>query len=204
MGRKYAVFDKNGLPRAFYDDDIHSDIPNDAIEITEEQWKEFINNQGFRKWDFKSKQVVSFDPDDLLTIDELKERLKRQIHIIRKEKENKGIVVIGSGGKNKYLFDTSLTGRSNTQGVISAFDMGFLDPQNDKVHWKFMDGVFMDIDYNQLKELAGFALKYVEALFIAEGNHYRNIDSLSSIDDAKKYDVNANWPSNEYKSSLLP
>jgi len=55
---KYAIFDKKGLPKAFYSPDVHSNIPDNAIEITDEQWREFINNQGRRAWDFKTKQVI--------------------------------------------------------------------------------------------------------------------------------------------------
>lgn len=47
---KYTVLNENGLPTAFYSDDIHSDIPSDAIEITEDQWLECINNSGNRKF----------------------------------------------------------------------------------------------------------------------------------------------------------
>jgi hypothetical protein len=45
---KYTILDANGLPTAFYSDDIHGNIPTDAIEITDEQWLECINNSGHR------------------------------------------------------------------------------------------------------------------------------------------------------------
>lgn len=45
---KYTILNENGLPTAFYSDDVHSDIPKEAIEITDEQWLECINNQGRR------------------------------------------------------------------------------------------------------------------------------------------------------------
>jgi hypothetical protein len=47
---KYATLDKNGLPTGFYSDDIHENIPTDAIEITDEQWIECINNSGARQF----------------------------------------------------------------------------------------------------------------------------------------------------------
>jgi len=69
---KYAIFDEQGFPKAFYDKEIHGDkIPSEAIEITEEQWHEFNNNQGFRKWDFENKQVVVYEPPQP-TLEELK------------------------------------------------------------------------------------------------------------------------------------
>jgi len=62
MGRKYAIFDDLGFPKVFYDSDIHGDkIPEGAIEITEEQWLEFINNQGQRYW--KDGKIEIFDPE---------------------------------------------------------------------------------------------------------------------------------------------
>jgi hypothetical protein len=47
---KYTTLDNNGLPTAFYSDDIHENIPSEAIEITDEQWLECINNQGARQF----------------------------------------------------------------------------------------------------------------------------------------------------------
>ncbi|MBA1156939.1 hypothetical protein [Microvirga mediterraneensis] len=58
---KKAVFDENGLPLGFYDQSIHGDaIPADAIEITNEQWREFIDHQGQRR--FVDGEVVSYEP----------------------------------------------------------------------------------------------------------------------------------------------
>ncbi len=62
MGKKYAVFDSLGFPIAFYDDEIHEQIPSNAIEISDEMWLEFINNQGKRFFDFANNQLKEFDP----------------------------------------------------------------------------------------------------------------------------------------------
>jgi hypothetical protein len=48
---KYTIFDEKGLPIAFYDKEIHKNmIPQEAIEISDEIWLEFINNQGKRAY----------------------------------------------------------------------------------------------------------------------------------------------------------
>lgn len=60
----YGVFSgEDGRPTAFYNEEIYppdivddvesinKSIPADAIEITEEQWLECINNSGLRRWD---------------------------------------------------------------------------------------------------------------------------------------------------------
>ncbi|MNE05795.1 hypothetical protein D3C80_983690 [compost metagenome] len=47
---KYGVFE-DGFPKGFYSDELHGDnIPAEAIEITDEQWLELINNQGMRRF----------------------------------------------------------------------------------------------------------------------------------------------------------
>ncbi|EIM25762.1 hypothetical protein [Microvirga lotononidis] len=58
---KYAVFDAEGFPAAFYAPEINgSDIPDAAIQITDEQWLEFISNGGFRRWE--NGGVVPYSP----------------------------------------------------------------------------------------------------------------------------------------------
>lgn len=76
--QRYAVFDGDGLPRGFYSEDVHGakllpvfddgdgetgkkqvvdwkpnpacKIPVDAIKITDEQWKEFLEFPDARRW----------------------------------------------------------------------------------------------------------------------------------------------------------
>lgn len=55
---KYATLNENGTPNGFYDDLIHKEIPKNAIEITNEQWLECINNQGKRA--FVNGQLVEY------------------------------------------------------------------------------------------------------------------------------------------------
>ena len=55
---KYATFDDNGLPTGFYDDSIHKSIPASAVAITNEQWQDFLNNQGQRRW--SGTEVVEY------------------------------------------------------------------------------------------------------------------------------------------------
>jgi len=75
---KYAQFDGNGFPVAFYAPELwgyrtipadeglpeqpnpECNVPSDAIEISDEQWSEFLNNSGARKW--SNGQVVECTP----------------------------------------------------------------------------------------------------------------------------------------------
>ena len=58
-----AKFDVNGFPTAFYVTEAYDDpsfIPSDAVEITEGQWREFIDHTGQRKWE--NGEVVTYTP----------------------------------------------------------------------------------------------------------------------------------------------
>lgn len=59
--KKLATLDENGFPTAFYRPGVHDDIaPADAVEISDEQWLELIDNAGLRRWD--GSQVVEYSP----------------------------------------------------------------------------------------------------------------------------------------------
>ncbi len=57
----FAMFDDAGFPTAFYCEEIHGEnIPVGVIEITDEQWMQFVDNPGQRRWD--NGQVVEYSP----------------------------------------------------------------------------------------------------------------------------------------------
>lgn len=45
------MIDQDGFPTAFYDDVVHSSIPQGALPIEDAQWTEFLENPGQRIWD---------------------------------------------------------------------------------------------------------------------------------------------------------
>ena len=59
---KFAVFDSNGVPAAFYADEVHGQrfidgepnpdtrVPPEAVEISDEVWQAFLSNQGRARW----------------------------------------------------------------------------------------------------------------------------------------------------------
>ena len=85
MGQKYAVFDAQGFPKAFYDDEINTSIPQEAIPISEQQWREFIENQGFRKWNFKTNKIEVYTPP-LPTLQEAQTRKQKELLALQKQR----------------------------------------------------------------------------------------------------------------------
>lgn len=56
---KFARFDEEGFPLGFFAPEIN-DIPEDAVEITEEQWQELVTFQNSRRW--QDGEVVEYEP----------------------------------------------------------------------------------------------------------------------------------------------
>lgn len=76
--RVFALFDDSGRPVGFWHEGIHAPgkIPDDAIQITTQQWKAFTDNAGQRCW--KDGHVVTYKPgDDILIGSMLFERNAR-------------------------------------------------------------------------------------------------------------------------------
>jgi len=59
---KFGIFDEDGHPQAFFSDDTHdpTNIPIEAINISDEDWGSFISEQG--KWIFKNGVKEPFIP----------------------------------------------------------------------------------------------------------------------------------------------
>jgi len=60
----FAKFNENGLPVAFYPEDVYKEQPAGTIEITEEQWHEFLDNQGCRRWNGDTVIEYTYVPSD--------------------------------------------------------------------------------------------------------------------------------------------
>ncbi|MDH2092571.1 hypothetical protein N5K21_28055 [Rhizobium pusense] len=57
----FATFNEDGFPTGFYSTIVvGEEYPGGAIEITNEQWSEFVNNSGRRKW--VNGEVVLAEP----------------------------------------------------------------------------------------------------------------------------------------------
>lgn len=48
---KLCTIDEEGRPTGFYESEIHRQIPEHAFEISAEQWRECLENQGRRRFE---------------------------------------------------------------------------------------------------------------------------------------------------------
>lgn len=84
---KFASFDSSGLPVAFYSEELHGDgIPDEAVEISDAAWLEFINNSGLRRWD--GERVVEYTPPPPIpTADDYRREIQNLIDTKAQEKD---------------------------------------------------------------------------------------------------------------------
>ncbi|KAA0970797.1 hypothetical protein FPY71_09995 [Aureimonas fodinaquatilis] len=47
----HGMFDEQGLPITYFRSDAWPMVPDGAVELTEDQWREFIYHSGLRRWD---------------------------------------------------------------------------------------------------------------------------------------------------------
>ncbi len=149
---KYAIFDSTGFPKAFYDSEIHKKIPRNAVQITDEQWKEFIENQGKRRWDFEKNDVVVYEPP-LPSLNELKKQKQKELLLYEKQRLQKIL---------------------DSYGYISLADVQFYASQNDQeaqaiLSWyqAYDDLIWSYIDndlsaFTDLEELLAIDMKNIE------------------------------------------
>jgi len=59
---KYAVFSADGLEAGFYSIEFHSaaQVPSDSVPITDDQWLDWLDHPGARRWD--GDAIVPYAP----------------------------------------------------------------------------------------------------------------------------------------------
>lgn len=156
--RIFAKFDAVGLPLGFWDEsayaspaegvDRNSIIPHDAVEITAEQWREFLDNQGARRW--QNGQVVVYTPIPA-PVD-----LYAYAAAARWKKETGGIVVYGM----------PIATDERTQGVLTAaYASAINDPGFTIPAWKIAPGTYVTLDNATILNIAAAVRAHVQACF---------------------------------------
>ena len=84
----------------FFDTDIHESIPTPNIEITDDEWYDFIENQDLRKVDPVEKKIVVIDPVVDIALE--KKTAKRLIDNAAEAKRSE-YITSGDGQAATYL-----------------------------------------------------------------------------------------------------
>jgi hypothetical protein len=65
MTQKYALLHEDGTVRGFLSDDVHDEIPAEAVPISDAVWSEWIGHTGTRRW--IDGQLQAFAPPPVET-----------------------------------------------------------------------------------------------------------------------------------------
>lgn len=83
----FAKFSSDGRVEGFYSVDVHgSNIPEGAVELTQYQYNELLENQATKRWD--GSRVVDYDPPPHIpTIEEYRMAIQSMIDTKAQEKD---------------------------------------------------------------------------------------------------------------------
>ncbi|MCW0979426.1 hypothetical protein OK142_01275 [Agrobacterium sp. BT-220-3] len=94
--RKFATFNSDGFPLGFYSPEVHGDkIPESAIEISENDWLEFVANAGSRKW-LDGEIAVVDHPEVTPTITDYENAIQNLVDATAREKQFRDGVTLAS------------------------------------------------------------------------------------------------------------
>jgi hypothetical protein len=170
---KYAIIDNEGKASAFYDSDIHPVIPQGAIEVTKEQWQEYLQNQGRRK--FVNGQLVEIQKT-------LEEHRAEKIAAL----QSKRLAVAESGidfsGKNVPIDKEAIV-------LLMASQIYMKDKPNKKIKRAGL-GELTGAQVDAMIEAIG--QKY-DAAFANEADLFDSIMAASTVEELEAIDIESGW-----------
>ncbi len=197
----YMTIDEKGLPSGFYPTNVHDIPPKGAIEITKKEWEFALNRPGRVRWDGKNSKMVEFDPDEICSIEELKNKLLLQAKTKRKNIIKEGIKIINKDGDKNFLLKIDDQTKTNIEGYIDLYESGIKD-KGLAVKWKFKN-CWQNLTYNNFIEIKKIIFAFIEAAFKAEASHTVEIKKIKTYSEYIKYNIHTGWPDNSYKVKTL-
>lgn len=179
MGQKFGKFDKNGMPLAFYDLELHGEIiPADAVEISPEEWQEYLTGKFVRAPN--GKRVAR-----TFSVEELRARKLQELAQQRYMIETSGITVAGQKVKTDR----------QSQGMLTAAWVSAQQNPGAKIDWKGPGG-WQSVDKATIEIMSSAVSVHVQACFSAERLHVEKISSLKTIGEINNYNIATGWPEN--------
>lgn len=118
------------------------------------------------------------------------------LKVARQASEAKGVAFTGHLGVQVLNGTLYIPAEKDDQDrVNSALTNMERYPSIQTVQFKMAPGVFMTLNYEELK-LVGFQMAtHVQLCFAVESQHSVNISRLKTVDEINAYDVTTGWPS---------
>lgn len=94
----FAKFSSDGFAVHFYQKGLHDVIPSDTVEITDEQWQDWLQNPGGRRW--TGSEIAVYEPP-AAPLPDIKAALKAQVDAAA-ERERARYITPGAGQAMTY------------------------------------------------------------------------------------------------------
>lgn len=94
---------------------------------------------------------------------------------------------------NNIKWDTNEISRQNINGIVTGITIGLPIPE--PILWRDYNNITRQLSKNELIELAGSLLFFVQTCYEISWYHKNNIDNLNTIEELDMYDYKSGWPS---------
>ena len=186
---KYAEFDINGNPIAFFDESFNgtfgsqtSSIPNTATLITNQQWTNFVTYPGLYVWDsINNRQIPATVAP--LALGDVKLNAIAAVAALRYQKETNGIMVNGS------FIATDRESQAQIMGVYTALKNNMIS----SVNFKTLNG-WVTLDSTSVVTIVMAVVTHVQLCFSTEYQMTNTINGLTTIAAVNSYNINVGWP----------
>ncbi|MDX9694580.1 MAG: DUF4376 domain-containing protein [Bacteroidales bacterium] len=176
----FATFSKEGQVIGHYIDEIHKEIPQDAVEMSKKEWEQscqgdLIRDIKNKKWTTKPK------PSVLEILNNQKISKKLMINNIRDEKIKEGVSYSG------YIFDTDDKSFANLNETLTILKLGIPLPEN--FTWRTKDNQNIPVNEEFLIGLTGTLTNHKFSCYKKSWELKDEIDKAKTLDEINKI----NW-----------
>ena len=170
---KYATIDTKGNPTAFYDSEIHgSDIPKDAVKISDTDWQSHINGQR-KVYDSETEAWVDYVPSATEVLNQVKEVKLSEIKSAYGTEISADIQYMNTTFQADRESQVMITKVLAASGGTLPTGFYWLDSSNNKI----------TMTYDDLQGLANAILLRNQQLFDKYQTLKQQINSATTVDE---------------------
>ena len=173
----FTAYDEEGCVIAHYCDSIHTSIPKDAVEMTEEEWQ--LSCQGLIIRDIKNKKWIKKpEPTKLEILNNKKLSRKYQINNERKNKIESGVEF------ENNLYDSTEQSMKNLNEVLMSISFG-IDLPTDYT-WRTKDNKNTPMDKEKLTSLYKTMIEHKNNCYKKSWELKEKIEKAKTIEEVTK------------------
>ncbi|MDD4356660.1 MAG: DUF4376 domain-containing protein [Smithellaceae bacterium] len=187
MAKLYSAVEKG-----FYDTEIHANIPEDAVPISDKEYFALMQAQSAGKIISPDNNGKPIAADRVFTIAEKKALKKAGIEALRDAKIAAGVPYTFPGGVSGTIQTRDQRDFRNITGISVAGLIQF--GQDITLKFRDQDDVDHDITPSQAVDLGAFVMQRVSDIYNASWRKKDAVEALSSPDAIDSYDIASDWP----------